>query len=141
MPIPLKKLKDRLHALEQFASLADHYRAVIADMEAQGDDVEPQPSPGRIIDDAIADILDANGSKLHYREIFQRLQTKGIHVPGKNPASNTGAHLSLDSRFVKRGDGMWGLSKWEEEQEQEQEQAEDAFDRLLDDSRSLATER
>ena len=47
---------------------------------------------------------------LHRREIYQRALELGIHVGGKSPINNLGAHMSGDPRFKSDGNGYWTLS-------------------------------
>ena len=58
--------------------------------------------------DAMYDILSVEGP-LHRMEIHRRLTEKGVHVPGRDPINNVGAHLSFDDRFENVGRGVWGL--------------------------------
>src|SRR5260221_270349 len=55
---------------------------------------------------------DGRGQPLHYRQIYKKLQARGIQVPGQDPLKNVGAHLSNDQRFVSDGKGNWRLASW-----------------------------
>ncbi len=58
--------------------------------------------------DAMAEILTAEGP-LHRQEIYKRLLSMGMEIPGQRPINNVGAHLSIDSRFKSLGGGVWQL--------------------------------
>ena len=62
------------------------------------------------IPDAIAEILAREGP-LHRSVIYDRLVEMGVHIRGRDPVNNVGAHLSIDDRFKNVGRGMWDLSK------------------------------
>ena len=59
---------------------------------------------------AVAEILAVEGP-LSRRDIHDRLLEQGVHVGGRDPVNNVGAHLSIDPRFVKMGGGLWGLAE------------------------------
>lgn len=67
------------------------------------------PSSSNELRTAIYEILSAEGP-LHRSEIYERLTEKGVHVPGRDPVNNVGAHLSFDDRFNNVGRGVWGLA-------------------------------
>ena len=58
---------------------------------------------------AMTEILRREGP-LHRREIHDRLVEMGVHVGGRDPVNNVGAHLSTDERFRNVGRGMWDLA-------------------------------
>ena len=59
---------------------------------------------------AISEILAQEGP-LHRRDIHDRLVSMGVHIGGRDPVNNVGAHLSIDPRFRNVGRGMWNLSE------------------------------
>lgn len=67
------------------------------------------PSSSNELRTAIYEILSAEGP-LHRSEIYERLTERGVHVPGRDPINNVGAHLSFDDRFNNVGRGVWGLA-------------------------------
>lgn len=60
------------------------------------------------------DYLSSQGNKksIHYNELTQNLMSKGVLIPGKNPAANLLSHISRDERFVRTGPGTYGLKEW-----------------------------
>lgn len=60
--------------------------------------------------DAMSDILAREGP-LHRSTIHDRLVEMGVHIGGRDPVHNVGAHLSVDSRFRNVGRGMWDLAE------------------------------
>ncbi len=65
------------------------------------------------ITDAAYDLLSEVYKPLHYKEIFNKLQERGLYIPGKNPAATMLSRMSRDNRFkrtVKRG--TYALSTW-----------------------------
>ena len=59
--------------------------------------------------DAMAEILAEEGP-MGRQEIHDRLVERRVHVGGRDPVNNVGAHLSIDPRFKGFGRGMWGLA-------------------------------
>lgn len=59
---------------------------------------------------AIADILASEGP-LHRRVVHDRLVEMGVHIGGRDPVNNVGAHLSIDPRFRNVGSGIWDLNE------------------------------
>ena len=120
MAITLKKLRERAQALEAegtaMLKLAEHYREVTADLEKHEAELALVASSGKMMADEMERILEEAGQKLHFKSIYLELLARGIEVAGEDPEKNTGAHLSLDSRFVSDGGGAWGLQKWQTEQ-------------------------
>ena len=65
------------------------------------------------ITDAAYDFLSEVHKPLHYTEIFNKLQERGLYIPGKNPAATLLSRMSRDNRFkraIKRG--TYALSTW-----------------------------
>ena len=52
---------------------------------------------------------------LHRSVIYERVLRRGIHVGGKSPINNLGAHMSGDLRFKSDGNGNWTLATDTEE--------------------------
>lgn len=104
-------LRDDLATVEEridyLKERAQGFREVIAYYEGQPD---VDASAGQRLADTMVSILTAAGQPLHYRDIYEQLVQRGRPVPGLNPARNTGAHLSLDRRFLSYGQGVWGLA-------------------------------
>lgn len=104
----LEKVERRIKELTQEA---EYLRGALAHFEQIGDSDEVN-QPAKAVRNAIYEILDTEGSPLHYSEIYRRLQDRGVVVNGKNPATNTIAHMSGDDRFANVQRGTWGLRKW-----------------------------
>lgn len=70
-------------------------------------------------------VLNQAGEPLHYREITNRAIEHGlVETTGRTPARTMNAQLSTDirsgdSRFVRVGRGVYGLSQWERPMDQE----------------------
>lgn len=60
--------------------------------------------------DVIAEILRVE-SPLHRREIYERLEEKGVHIGGQTPLNTVSTYLSVDGRFKNVGRGIWCLSR------------------------------
>ena len=76
---------------------------------------QPEPLPQHIsanydMRDAMASMLAREGP-LHRQEIHDRLVETGIRIGGRNPVNNVGARLSRDPRFMRFGEGVWGLAE------------------------------
>lgn len=61
---------------------------------------------------ATAEILAAKNGPIHYRELAELLASKGVYVPGRDPAANLLSHMSRDSRFRRFERGTYGLQHW-----------------------------
>jgi len=48
----------------------------------------------------------------HYHDLANALISKGIQIPGRNPAANLLSHISRDERFVRTAPGTYGLTEW-----------------------------
>ena len=73
----------------------------------------PEASPTSVILDAAEAILrEAGSGGLSSSRIWERLESQGIYVAGKNPASNLSAKLSqAKGRFVSGGPNLgWRLA-------------------------------
>ena len=95
-----------------WVQLAEHYRAVLEDLNTSGAVASRKQISGRELRDEMERILEAADKPLPYRVIYERLQERGFSVGGRDPIRNTAAHLSSDRRFVSRGGGGWELSRW-----------------------------
>jgi hypothetical protein len=60
-----------------------------------------------------ADVLNSKGSPIHYKAMAEILSTKGVYVPGRDPAANLLSHMSRDSRFRRFARGTYGLQHWD----------------------------
>ena len=67
---------------------------------------------------SLADIayeeLDKRPEKepIHYKELANLILANGHQIPGKNPAANLITHIGRDTRFVRTGRGIYGLTEW-----------------------------
>jgi len=61
---------------------------------------------------ATAEILAAKAEPIHYRDLAGLLASKGVYVPGRDPAANLLSHMSRDSRFRRFERGTYGLQHW-----------------------------
>ena len=60
--------------------------------------------------DKVVELLQEHGKALHYREIAQRLQERGVALPkGKDPAANLLAHFFKDARVYRPQRGTYAL--------------------------------
>ena len=75
--------------------------------------------------DAMAEIL-ADEGPLHRREVYDRLVERGVYVGGQDPVNNVGAHMSIDSRFVNVGRGLWDLAASHESDDEDMDDGDDS---------------
>jgi len=61
---------------------------------------------------ATAEILATKAEPIHYRDLAEILASKGVYVPGRDPAANLLSHMSRDSRFRRFERGTYGLQHW-----------------------------
>ncbi|MGD0019053.1 MAG: hypothetical protein ABSD62_07330 [Candidatus Limnocylindrales bacterium] len=59
--------------------------------------------------DLAAEIVRGSQSGVYYRDLLQGITSRGVTVPGQDPAANLIAHLTRDSRFIRTGRGVYGL--------------------------------
>lgn len=122
-----KTIKDLVQQLEIQTRITDEARAqfeaelrkvealkiVIELMQEAADQEDADVSPpGKQLKNEMYAILHDTGRPLHYSAIYEALQQRGVHVPGRDPKRNVGAHLSADQRFARFGNGEWGLASW-----------------------------
>ena len=115
--------EQKIEALQRrLASLRSRERelqdAVIEFESVWGLDPTEKPSPSSlsdILDGAEKVLREAGGGPMFSREIWKRLEESGVHVSGKDPASNLSAKLSQEKdRFVSQGRGKgWCLPSTE----------------------------
>lgn len=67
-------------------------------------------STDRSLADDVVGLLREHGKPLHYREIAQTLQDRGVVLPkGKDPAANLLAHFFKDPRVYRPQRGTYAL--------------------------------
>lgn len=74
------------------------------------------PSPPRVgtpISETAYAVLAERGKPLHYQQLTQEVQMRGISIGGQNPANTLLAHLSRDDRFYRPSRGTYGLREWD----------------------------
>lgn len=78
--------------------------------EAQAETINS--APVKNLRNEMVQILRDAGKPLHYTELRNQLETRGLTINGVDKAKTVGAHLSNDTRFKKLGKGMWALASW-----------------------------
>lgn len=71
--------------------------------------VEERRTSGNFLDTAYA-ILEDSQEGIHYRDLVEQLERRGVHVPGQDPAANLIAHITRDQRFVRTARGTYGIA-------------------------------
>lgn len=104
----LARLKKERAAIDRAVELLEQILAL--DAGSQVAKVGAQGPIKSSLKDEIEHVLREAGKPLHYNEVYRQLLTRGVHVPGKDPARNVGAHLSADLRFKSVGAGRWALA-------------------------------
>lgn len=78
---------------------------------------EPQGEPPPLVQHII-DAMRVEGKPVHYRDIYDVLQRRGVEVKGKDPIRNLSAHMCLHKRFFKsKGNGYWMLAELDNDEE------------------------
>jgi len=80
-------------------------------------DVFALPNKKTSLGDTIVSILKESGSPIHYNEIIEKVEAKGIEIKGKNKKATMTAHLSIDDRICRFSRGIYGLKEWKTENE------------------------
>ena len=114
---PLTHISAHLSKDDRFRGIGDGYWSLYP--------VAPQPVGGQPMRDQVNAVQSATSSNamreavvdilsserpLHRRAIYQRLLDRGIHVGGRSPVNNLGAHMSADPRMKSNGNGYWTLA-------------------------------
>jgi len=74
------------------------------------------PSTERKPPDVACDVLSRKGVPMHYKEILEEVNKRGIVIGGHDPGTTLIAYLGRDKRFAKApkvGRGYWGLKEWQ----------------------------
>ncbi len=102
----LDRVQDQLSLLDQeYYALRNILLSKIPDRRQIGQ--------GRLLVEAIYQILKEAGTPLHYKAILSHLREQMFHIAGSAVESNIIVHLNRDNRFMKVGRGVYGLSEWE----------------------------
>lgn len=64
-----------------------------------------------VVREVIKELKEA-GRPLHISELMDRLQARGIRIPGQGKPANVIAHLSRDPLIVRPSRGIYGLAEW-----------------------------
>jgi len=73
---------------------------------ADNDDETPRPTPQAQLEDAVVEIIAANGAPMKRMELFERVKARGLSVGGTKELINFGSKLSRFDRLInlnKRG--------------------------------------
>lgn len=57
-------------------------------------------------------VLTERAKPAHYGDLLEMVEAAGTTVPGRQPGANLIAHLTRDARFVRVGNGVYGLADW-----------------------------
>jgi len=77
---------------------------------------EQMPSTERKPPDVANDVLSRKGVPMHYKEILEEVNKRGIVIGGHDPGTTLIAYLGRDKRFTKAqeaGRGYWSLKQWQ----------------------------
>jgi len=110
---PLRKQMEdarrELEALETLLSLNDPDFARSTQASASGSG--PGVRRPTAIANAAYEVLEELDRPVHYSELYQILNSRGVDIPGKNPAANLIGHISPDPRFRRVSRGTYELDK------------------------------
>lgn len=108
------RIQELFREVENKQQQAQNIIMLLASEGSNVDDPELMSLTNIAIADLAYDYLSSQGNKksIHYNELTQILMSKGVLIPGKNPAANLLAHISRDGRFVRTGPGTYGLKEW-----------------------------
>jgi hypothetical protein len=56
--------------------------------------------------------LEMEDRPLHYRQLVQEIENRGIYISGRDPGLNMIAHIHKDQRFHRPKRGFYGLTEW-----------------------------
>jgi hypothetical protein len=110
---PLRKRMDdarrELEALETLLSLKDpEFAGSLQTQSPAGVSGARRPTA---IANAAYELLEELDRPVHYSELYQILNSRGVDIPGKNPAANLIGHISPDPRFRRVSRGTYELEK------------------------------
>ena len=114
---PLTHISAHLSKDARFQGVGDGYWSLspegLEPVGANGtrykDNLVNSPVSAAEMRDTVFDILSSE-RPLHRRAIYERLLDQGIHVGGRSPINNFGAHMSADPRMKSNGSGYWTLT-------------------------------
>jgi hypothetical protein len=106
-----KPLEDSLFHIEALLKIEGH------EMERSPARTPPDRSDVSHIDTSINDaayaLLQQSHEPIHYKEIAERLQSRNVIIPGKNPSATLLSRISRDKRFKRaKKRGVYALSVW-----------------------------
>ncbi|HET9199053.1 MAG TPA: HTH domain-containing protein [Solirubrobacterales bacterium] len=83
-----------------------------AEAGADAPETEPRSAPTHpVVREAIKELEEA-GRPLHISELMDRLQGRGVRIPGRGKPANVIAHVSRDPHIVRTSRGIYGLAEW-----------------------------
>ena len=106
-----KPQEEALHHIEALLKLEGF--ALNSNQNMAGENKTDYMTVTAKITDAAYDLLTEVHKPLHYKDIFNKLQERGLYIPGRNPAATLLSRMSRDNRFkrtIKRG--TYALSSW-----------------------------
>lgn len=101
-----RRVGDRLGVKE--AQLKNIDELLAMEGEPNGPGESPAISMSTFLDVTVEVLRDSRAG-IHYKELLEHLNTRGVNVPGRDPGANLLAHLGRDARFVRVGRGTYGL--------------------------------
>lgn len=107
----VQKILDGIYDMEkQMEYLVRLLDAEGVSLDGRGEEFLTQ----RSLADIAYEVLDKRSEKepIHFKELANLILANGHHIPGKKPAANLISHLGRDSRFVRTGRGIYGLTEW-----------------------------
>lgn len=57
-------------------------------------------------------LLAEAGQPLHYKKLAHELMSRGVLIPGREPANNLVARICADPRLLRPQRGFYGLREW-----------------------------
>jgi hypothetical protein len=82
------------------------------DAGAEGAEEESRSAPMHpVVREVVRELREA-GRPLHISELMDRLQGRGVRIPGRGEPANVIAHLSRDPHIVRPSRGIYGLAEW-----------------------------
>lgn len=128
--MPFDSLDSADHQVEDLSTLELErvaLRGVVEDAKRRLDQVEREYAAARLMQlsrfgtptlsstyiEAVYQTLLEMGEPMHYKEIYEYLQTEELlEIGGSAPLSNLLTQLNRDSRFVRESPGVYGLNEW-----------------------------
>jgi DNA-directed RNA polymerase delta subunit len=107
---------EELHSNKKtYEEMLNHIQAILK-METKSNETQHITDVNSNDDISITDsafnLLQESHKPMHYKDIANALNSRGLHISGVNPAATLLSRISRDGRFKRVKRGTYGLKGW-----------------------------